>query len=47
MLPFSLAKAMTEPVKVTAPMARPRRQLDQGNAVDGARRTDAVGFPGV
>jgi len=23
MLPFSLAKAMTEPVKVTAPMARP------------------------
>jgi len=24
MLPFSLAKAITEPVKVTAPMARPK-----------------------
>ena len=33
MRPSSLRKAMTEPVKVTAPMASAERHLDQARAV--------------
>ena len=44
MLPLSLAKAMIEPVKVTAPMATPSAHLDQRLRVDLADRADAEGL---
>ena len=44
MRPSSLRKAMTEPVKVIAPMATPSDHLDQARAVDRAGLADAEGL---
>ena len=44
MRPSSFRKAMTEPVKVIAPIATPMRHLDQRLGVDVADRADAEGL---
>ena len=44
MRPESLRKAITDPEKVMAPMAAPKRHLNQACLVDVARRADAEGL---